>query len=195
MRILAGIQQPTSGRVELDAPPRVRVRMVPQELSRVSWLSASEYVTYTLYLAGISRAPAAKDVLADVGLGGVADTAVHRLSGGELRRLAIGAAIAARAQVLLLDEPTAGLDPLQRESVHALIRAKREQCTILVSSHVSDDIEQLVDSIAVLGGGEIRYLGSVDDLTVLTAEEQGDSVITRALRWADRVGEASEVKR
>lgn len=187
MRVLAGIVTPHRGRVEwrggesrASAPT---VRLVPQETSRVGWLTAEEYVTYSLYVSGHKGGTRACAALERTGLGSVRDVRVDRLSGGEARRLAIAAAVASDADVLLLDEPTAGLDPLQRDGVHALIKDLAPRHTILVSSHLSDDIEALVGSVAVLAQNRIMFRGSLVDLAAL-APGSGSAVIAHALAWA-----------
>ena len=100
------------------------------------------------------RAP---DVLMDlVGLAPVADTRVRQLSGGERQRLSLAIALAGDPEVLILDEPTAGMDPEARRDTRALVaRLRGEGRTILLTTHDLGDVELLADRVAILGGGRI----------------------------------------
>jgi ABC-2 type transport system ATP-binding protein len=117
-----------------------------------------------------SRAPEA--VIALVGLGAVARTRVRRLSGGERQRLALGLALVGEPEVLLLDEPTAGMDPEARRSTRELISGLRaEGRAILLTTHDLGDVERLADRVAILHHGRIRAVGTPAELLAGAAEE------------------------
>jgi len=96
---------------------------------------------------------------------------VRRLSGGQRQRLGLAAAVAHRPTVLLLDEPTAGLDPQQRVRFRHSIRAAAHARTVLLSSHLLEDIGQVCDTVAVLDGGRILFDGSPKQMVSLGAED------------------------
>ena len=100
-----------------------------------------------------------------VGLSRVAGTRVRRLSGGERQRLALALALVGEPEVLLLDEPTAGMDPEARRTTRELIAGLRAQGrAILLTTHDLVDVERLADRVAILQGGHIRAQGSPDEL-------------------------------
>jgi ABC-2 type transport system ATP-binding protein len=105
-------------------------------------------------------------LLDELGLRTVASTTFRRLSGGERQRLGFALALVGRPEVLVLDEPTAGMDPEARAVVRARIAAEREAGTaILVTSHELSDVERLADRIAILVAGRIVAAGTADELT------------------------------
>jgi ABC-2 type transport system ATP-binding protein len=117
-----------------------------------------------------ARSPAA--VLSLVGLEAVARTRVRRLSGGERQRLALGLALIGEPEVLLLDEPTAGMDPEARRSTRGLIAGLRaEGRAILLTTHDLGDVERLADRVAILHHGRIRAAGTPAELMAGAAED------------------------
>jgi len=117
--------------------------------------------------ARLFRAPADPDRLLDlVGLDEVAGTRYRRLSVGERQRLGFALALVGRPELLVLDEPTAGMDPAARAATRELIAALRDQgTTILLTTHDLTDVERLADTVAVLDRGAIVALGSPTELT------------------------------
>jgi ABC-2 type transport system ATP-binding protein len=108
----------------------------------------------------------AAEVLDDVGLRDVARTRYRRLSGGEKQRLGLGLALIGRPELLILDEPTAGMDPAARASTRALISGLRASgVTILLTTHDLADVERLADRVAILDRGRIVALGSPAELS------------------------------
>jgi len=87
------------------------------------------------------------------------------LSGGELRRLGIAQALAHNARVVLLDEPSAGLDPIQQGDLRALLAQLDPEITLVVSTHQTQDISSIYDQVLVLDAGRILWQGSVQDFT------------------------------
>ena len=109
-----------------------------------------------LYAALHVGGPRPDEVIERVGLSGVAATRVRRLSGGERQRLALAIALAGNPEVLILDEPTAGMDPAARRTTRDLIAGLRaEGRTILLTTHDLGDVERLADRVAILAGGRI----------------------------------------
>jgi len=108
----------------------------------------------------------ADELIGLVGLAGVATTRVRRLSGGERQRLSLAIALVGEPEVLILDEPTAGMDPEARRSTRELVALLRDEGrTILLTTHDLGDVEHLADQVAILHRGRIVAEGSPDELT------------------------------
>lgn len=119
------------------------------------------------YLAGFYANPRlVADVLDWLALGSVAGKVIRRLSGGEQRRVACAAALIGRPRVLLLDEPTAGLDPTARSAFYqVLAQQRREGCTILFATHIYEDIAAVADTVIGLRDGRLVINASTAELT------------------------------
>lgn len=183
--------QPKRGRIrvgELDrsspqASYRRTVGWMPQQIRAVPGLTVREQVAYAGWLKGLSRRQAWDDApraLATTGLEGLAQRAASTLSGGELRRLGIAQTLIHDARILLLDEPTAGLDPEQRGRFRELIAAIPKDRQIVVSTHQVDDLSDLFAAVVVLAAGKIRYSGSVAEFLALGGTEAGTRQAERA---------------
>jgi ABC-2 type transport system ATP-binding protein len=177
MRCLAGAQRPARGAVVVDGTDlyagRVRnavlsrIGLMPQEFALPRDASVLDTVAYVGWVRGLPlrRARAAAAVaLARVGLGETSSREVRRLSGGMLRRLCLAQALVVEPDVLLLDEPTTGLDPEQRAHLRTLVAATAgEGGTTLISSHVMEDLEALADRIVVLHDGRVLHHGPLEE--------------------------------
>ena len=120
----------------------------------------------TLYGAFHDGACRADELIELVGLAGVAGTRVRRLSGGERQRLSLALALVGEPEVLILDEPTAGMDPEARRATRKLVASLRDEGrTILLTTHDLGDVEHLADDVAILHRGRIVAQGSPEDLT------------------------------
>jgi ABC-2 type transport system ATP-binding protein len=116
-----------------------------------------------LYVALHDAGPAADELIKRVGLGAAARTRARRLSGGERQRLSLAIALAGDPEVLILDEPTAGMDPEARRATRELIAGLRDDGrTILLTTHDLDDVERLASRIAILRDGRIVANDTVD---------------------------------
>ena len=177
-RIMAGILKPSVGLVVLpDSPGLVspswsQVALMPQDVPPIPGLRVDEQVAYSGWLAGLSRRDAqsrAVEVLAAVNLSDKASSRVSRLSGGQLRRVGLAQALVANPQVLLLDEPTAGLDPAQRHSFREVLKSvPSEDQVVVVSTHLVDDIEDLYDHVVVMNEGCVIFTGTPDEFINLS---------------------------
>ena len=169
LRAIAGVQQTESGAVrvlgESAGAPAVRARVgyMTQTRGLYDDLTARENVRY---FARIFDAPASRvdETLHAVRLTSLADRVVHTLSNGEQARAALATTLVARPPVLLLDEPTVGLDPLLRRDLWATLRTPAGQGTVLlVSSHVMDEA-RYCDELLLLREGELLAAGRPHDL-------------------------------
>jgi ABC-type multidrug transport system ATPase subunit len=147
---------------------RRHVAWLPQRVPTSRQLTAREYVAYVAWLKGESRPDAwdrAKTALDQVGLAEQAGRKTARLSGGQLRRVGIACALAHDARVILLDEPTAGLDPHQRTVFRDVLREVAAKTPVLMSTHGLADLAHLAhladeaDTVTLLDGGRVLHHG------------------------------------
>lgn len=158
---------------------RRRVAWMPQSVRATSGLSVRQQVALHGWLAGLSRAHAwgeALRVLHVVGLADLADHRATRLSGGQRARMGLAQALVHSADVLLLDEPTAALDPDQKDRFAVLLRSVAEDKVVVVSSHDVSDLASSFDRVVVLVEGRVRFDGTTADFlddsgSTLTAVE------------------------
>ncbi|MGK5685459.1 ATP-binding cassette domain-containing protein [Actinoplanes sp. URMC 104] len=183
LRILATVTAPDAGRVELlgrDAGDRAdrdeirrRLGYVPQETGFPSGFTAFEYVDYVAILKEMTDRRARHDevrrVLDVTGLGAVARRRVRRLSGGMKQRLVIAQALLGDPRLLVLDEPTVGLDPEQRLRFRDTISALAEDRCVVVSTHQTEDVTAFCPRVVVLHEGEVRFDGPPRGLAAAAA--------------------------
>ena len=177
LKLAAGTAHPTSGTITLDATPstassyRRAVGWLPQHVQPIPQLTAREYVAYAGWLKGMRTTVAhekAAAALADVNLTEHADVKTHRLSGGQLRRLGVAATLVHDARVLLLDEPTAGLDPQQRRAFRNVLATLTSRVKILMSTHDIQDLVEEADHVTVLHTGRILQVGTTEEFLAHT---------------------------
>jgi ABC-2 type transport system ATP-binding protein len=177
---------------------RKRVSFVPEVPGLYDDLTARENLTFTADLNGLPRGVREKKIeglLERVGLLKWADEKVGKFSRGMKQRLAIADALVKDPKVLILDEPTAGVDPAGSEEILSLLKTltRDEEITILMSSHLLHHVEKYSDRIAIMNRGEIVRVGSVGPLT------KGENVIELELVEVDedlisRIRELHDVK-
>lgn len=181
MSALAGLVRPRTGTVSVAGTPvtrrslravRRRIGLAPQQFRAPGHLAVADLVTYLGWLHGLSPGRAeerAGEVLEQLGLAGKRAARVGQLSGGMLRRVAIAQAIVHDPEVLLLDEPTAGLDPEQRHVVRQVVAGASAGRTTLISSHLLEDVVRWSDDILVVDEGRVAFHGTVDEFWVEAA--------------------------
>ena len=167
MRILAGLLEPTAGRVTLDGedvvadPRRMRRRLgyLPQDFGFYPYLTGLKMLAYLLRLKGV-EAPGGLDRLAAellerVNLTGAAHRKVKAYSGGMRQRLGIAQAIAGDPRVLIVDEPTAGLDPEERMRFYRLLAELAADRIVVLSTHIVEDVAVLCPRFAIIRQGRL----------------------------------------
>jgi ABC-type multidrug transport system ATPase subunit len=178
MRILAGILRPTSGAVRAgpydcatDAGRNALkgvLGYVPQELGLYPDLSAREFLDYIGILKGLGDRKARRrrvgELLDTVALSDVADRKLKGFSGGMKRRVGIAQALLNDPALLIVDEPTAGLDPEERIRFRNLLADLAGNRTVLLSTHIVEDIAQTCRNLAVLCGGRVVFTGTTGEL-------------------------------
>ena len=178
LRMTATVIPPTSGRLRLlDRDPggygprreiRRRLGYLPQNLGYYPGFTVAEFVEYFALLKDMppSRVPrAVAAAIEHVGLGDRARAKLRTLSGGMLRRAGIAQAIVNEPELLLLDEPTAGLDPEQRVAFRSLLREFGQRATVLVSTHLVEDVGAACGEVALMEQGRIVFHGTPAELT------------------------------
>lgn len=193
IRVLASIAKPTSGRVSLlgqDLRDHRSLRQVrrqlgylPQQFGYYSRFTVREFVEYFAWLKEMPPAsvPTAVDrAIERVGLLDRADDKLKRLSGGMLRRVGIAQAIVNDPDVLLLDEPTAGLDPEQRVEFRKLLRQIGVDACVLVSTHLVEDVAAACSYVTLVDRGRAVFHGTPDELVAAgEGTSGGDAPIER----------------
>ena len=174
IKMLTGLISPSSGRAELfgDAVPSRkalgRIGFLPENPYVYPYLTPAEFVVLCGRLSGLSLRAArdrTRQVLDQVGIAYAADRPVRRLSKGMLQRTGLAAALVADPELLILDEPMSGLDPIGRKEVRDLIvEERRRGRTIFFSTHILNDVESLCDRVAILRKGEVVVSGRISDL-------------------------------
>jgi ABC-type multidrug transport system ATPase subunit len=194
LRMLATVIPPSAGRIRLLGldpgayGPRRQIRRrlgyVPQSLGFYPGFTVAEFVEYFALLKEMpaARVPSAVAAAVEqVGLGDKARAKLRTLSGGMLRRVGIAQAIVNQPDLLLLDEPTAGLDPEQRVAFRALLRALGEHATVIVSTHLVEDVGAACTEVALMDAGKIVFRGTPDELSARGegAAAAGDAPLER----------------
>jgi ABC-type multidrug transport system ATPase subunit len=171
LEVLEGLAPPSGGRVRvLGADPvaqRAAVRPHLGVLLQTSGLPADLTVreTVAMWAATLTGARPVEEALAQVDLTGRADVRVRSLSGGERRRLDLTLALLGSPRVVVLDEPTTGLDPESRRTVWGLVRQRvAEGAAVVLTTHHLEEVEELADRIAVMRGGRIVLSGTAAEI-------------------------------
>ncbi len=188
MALLASAVMPKEGQVyfgELrpsrrreQAAFRRNVGWVPQRVNAMPGLNVREQVAYAGWLKDMPKHDAwdaAMPAIEKVGLADLAERPSKALSGGQNRRLGIAMGLVHRAKVLMLDEPSAGLDPLQREDLRVTLAQTGEHADLIVSTHDTDDMGSQYDHVVVLAGGSVRFQGTTKDFMELAERDGSDS--------------------
>jgi len=175
VRILATNLEATAGSVALNGidvmsePERIRERIaiVPQEARPIPWMTPLQSVLSYLLWRGLGYAEAkqkARGVLDRLGFGEKARALNRTLSGGMKRKVLVAMILATDAEVIFMDEPTTGLDPISRREFWQVLQEVRKDRFVVLTTHYLEEAEQLADTIGVLDGGRLIALGTLDEL-------------------------------
>ena len=200
MRILAGLMRSSSGSATVFGndlatnagrqAAKANLGYLPQDLGLYPNLNAYEFLDYMAILKGVTdkaeRGRQIADLLEKVRLTDAAKRRLKTYSGGMKRRIGIAQALLGDPKLLIVDEPTAGLDPEERVRFRNLLSDMAAERTIILSTHIVEDISQSCNDLAVLRGGRVIFRGSPNDLIerarghvwqLMTAQRPDDSLI------------------
>jgi len=171
LSMLAGLLNPTEGSISLNGKPRADVReyigFLPQYPQFFSWLTALEFTELAAKLSGMDARSAkleAQKTLEFVGLGEALKKKTGTFSGGMKQRLGLAQAIVHKPKLLLLDEPVSALDPVGRREIMNLLKSLQQNMTILYSTHILNDAEEMTDQLLFLRRGQLVEQGSIGDV-------------------------------
>lgn len=179
-RILTGLEPPTTGAVERAGTPIETTHQWRQHHAHTGWLPQSlavpmsmtidQYLRYAAWLKGLTAEEsmtAIDDAIIKTDLSSHRRKRLKHLSGGTLRRAGIAQAIVHAPSLVVLDEPTVGLDPEQRSWFHEIIRELSSDRCLLISTHLLEDVEALAQRVIILDEGAVRFDDTVDRLRAL----------------------------
>uniref|UniRef100_A0A914ZJC1 ABC transporter domain-containing protein n=3 Tax=Parascaris univalens TaxID=6257 RepID=A0A914ZJC1_PARUN len=214
MNIITGMIAPTSGLVTIAGRPirnkkdvlNVSLGTCPQHNVLFNNLTVYEHLTFYANLKSTQSAQEAEQeveqMLMDLQLGDKRNELVDTLSGGMKRRLSVAIAFIGGSTTVILDEPTAGVDPFARRSIWELITKRREGRSIMIATHLMDEADILADRIAVISLGRLRALGSplflkqhLGDgyfLTVVSERQLSDSNVPKNIKQEPHNGTSNE---
>ncbi|MEG3639085.1 ABC transporter ATP-binding protein [Magnetococcus sp. PR-3] len=175
MSILAGVLAPCAGSVQVaginmvQQPERAKVHLgfLPEQPPLYKEMTVSDYLHYLAQLRGVAtgqRQTRVAEVLSLCGLGAVSGRLLGHLSKGYQQRAGLAQALVHQPNVVVLDEPTVGLDPIQIQEIRALIRQLGQQCAVLLSTHILSEVRMTCDRVVLIHQGQVRLNTSMKDL-------------------------------
>ena len=200
MRMLAGILRPTEGQILCDGVEigalgvayREKLGYLPQEFGFYPEFTVQDYLEYMAALKGLPRAEAARQIdalLERVSLAEVRRKKIIKLSGGMKRRVGIAQALLNDPEILILDEPTAGLDPGERVRFRNLLSEFAQDRIVLISTHIVSDVEYIAAENAVMKDGKIIAVDTTEGLVQQIEGKvwQGSAPAEELPRWEHRL--------
>lgn len=171
LRMLAGLLTPTSGEIVftagLNGDLRKDIGYLPQYPAFYPWMSGKEFLVYAGRLSHMQRKEAthrADELLERVGLKDARNRKIGGYSGGMKQRLGLAQAMMHRPRLIILDEPVSALDPIGRREVLDMMKALKEETTMLFSTHVLPDAEEITDDLLIMNEGQIAVSGELREV-------------------------------
>jgi len=191
LKILLGLMHATTGRVEVLGKPagnvmvRKRIGFLPESPYFYDYLTAEEFLTFYGHLAGLDRVELNKKVthlLEIVGLVDARTRQLRKFSKGMLQRVGLAQALIHDPELVILDEPMSGLDPVGRKQVRDLILGLRDQGkTVFFSTHIIPDVEMICDRVGVIAKGKLLATGRVEEL-VTRGHTQSVEIVCQGIK-------------
>ena len=167
VKVALGLMKPTAGAVQLGVGGLGRVGYLPENPYFYDYLSGREFLGFCARLFGLdvaARHERVEQLLRDVGLQDAAGTHLRKYSKGMLQRIGIAQALVNDPDLVLLDEPMTGLDPVGRVEVKRIIERLHERGkTVMFNSHILSDVHELCSRIAIMRTGRVIWQGTVDE--------------------------------
>ena len=173
MRMLCGILEPTGGEVAFDGIDvaeeeyRAVLGYLPQDFGYYPGFTGFDFLLYMAALKGLGRGQAkkrAKELLQFVSLEDMAKKKIKTYSGGMKQRLGIAQALLNEPKILILDEPTAGLDPKERVRFRRLLEGLGKDTVVILSTHIVSDVDKIADVILLMKDGQLIFHGKREDI-------------------------------
>lgn len=191
MRMICTLIQPTHGSItydgknifELEESYRKKLGYLPQDFGYYPDLSVWDYLMYIASIKGLRASYAKKqadNLLSQVGLKKATKMKMRKLSGGMLRRVGIAQAMLNNPKILILDEPTAGLDPNERIRFRNLISEIADERLVLLSTHIVSDVEFVANKIILMNKGKFFFIGTAEDITASIDQKAWTCTIPRS---------------
>lgn len=192
MRIVADVLRPTSGQVLLNGQDkdlmgdqyRAQLGYLPQDLGMYNHFTARDFLYYIAALKGLTKKEAGErmEVLAQtLNLAGELDKKCGKYSGGMKRRLGIAQALLNNPQLLILDEPTVGLDPMERVRFRNLISEISSERIVILSTHIVPDVDHIAKQVLLMGRGKLLRQGTISELTAELRGSVWQAVVPKRL--------------
>lgn len=207
MKLLATLTTPSQGAISVEGvdatswagreQARSALGYLPQRFETLIGARVDENVEYAAWAHGVEPQDcpaAAQRALEAVDLADRRKSRVLSLSGGMRQRLGIACAIAHKPRLLLLDEPTVGIDPTQRLEIRQYLRAYAKDATVLLSTHMVEEIRTMASKVLVLSEGRLRFDGSLDQFAALGAAAAPGDALGSDLEIAYQVATRSAVR-
>ncbi|MDH7476076.1 MAG: ABC transporter ATP-binding protein [Microgenomates group bacterium] len=164
MRLIIGYLQPTEGEILIDNLNPIihrllvlkKIGYLPENNPLYNEMKVEEYLNF---IAGLKKENNINSVINTVGLKEVVDQKIEELSRGFRQRVGLAAALLGNPEVLILDEPTSGLDPIEQEKIRGLIKKLAKNKTIIFSTHILSEVEDVANRIIIINKGKIIYDG------------------------------------
>ena len=184
LKLLAGLLLPSAGSIRIQGVDAVadsdairgRIGFLPEDPPLYTEMRVDDFLTWCGAVRGVSSATLAErlpGVLATCQITSVADRVIDTLSHGFRKRVGIAQAIIHQPELVILDEPISGLDPVQIVEMRKVIQSLKEHCTVLLSSHILSEVHQTCDRLLVLNEGRLVAEGTEEDLSQRAATSLG----------------------
>lgn len=164
MRLILGYLKPTTGQIKIDGLDPIESRI--QVLSKIGYLpennplySEMKVTEYLAFIANLKNDSDYLKIVSQVGLDDVLSSKIEELSRGYKQRVGLTAALIGNPEILILDEPTSGLDPLEQEKIRIMIKKEAKRKTIIFSTHILSEVEDVANRIIIINHGKIIFDG------------------------------------